>query len=203
MKEVLLDKITNWTQESADAFYDYKLVNCGESKKYIWQEDSQGMFLVKDTAAFYFNTNGTIYKITKWSDDQEWKNFQELFENNTDLLLEKPIYFEKINDEFNYTVVERPGGTLGTTFFELFLSEKIDNDIINKFIDSVSLLISRMPETCPLPPKPVLINNNICWTDFKYWKYTKQEFVQHFFAMLERISDSKTLLNKAKEQWTI
>lgn len=197
MKEILIDKIKNWTIESAEKFHDYKFRDIGEDRKYLWSRDAEGIFLWKDIKAVYFHKSGTIHKMSIWSKIEFWKYHEILFdavENDISCRIERPIHYEYINEvEMEYSIVQRPGSNLGEGFLEKLMRDDINQTDILDSIEENFILFNHLKNinkkyNCPFPYPPKQFENNSgkFWGDFKYWKYSEEDYVKNYLVGVER-----------------
>lgn len=225
MKESLIDKITSWTEEKANVFHKFALLAADEDRKYIWERDEEGIFLWKDINAIYFHKSGIIHKLSGWSNKEFWKYHKILFEelkNNLECRIEQPIYYEYIEYvNMGYSIVQRPGSSLGDGFLEKIMSEKINQDTILASIEENFILFQNLKNInkkygCPFPYPPKQFENDSgkFWGDFKYWKYSEEDYKKNYLVGVERFLpvlienyniplNTKLILEKIKTVWTM
>jgi hypothetical protein len=198
MKNELIKKLQDWTQEKADDFHNHRFLDIGEDNKYIWEKTEDGFFLWKDINALFFSQDGKIYKLSSWSTDISWDYFVKTYDNKpTSIRMEIPLHYEKINDlNMGYSIVQRPGNQQGSSFIELIFENRITTDFIIELIenymnlrDYFKILNQTYGVKFPFPPKLFVDNDGFFWADFKYWKYKENDFVKFFFIGLERYLD--------------
>jgi hypothetical protein len=197
MKEKLVEKIRHWSKEKADAFHKNKFINVGEDGNYLWERSDRGIFLWKDTNAIFFDYKGLVYKLSVWSFRDYWKCHESLYKeinrSNT-CRIEEPIYYEYVQDlDMGYSVVKRPGNQIGNGFLELFMMNRIDESTVLRSIDEFYELFLHIKNlhkiyNCPYPfvPKQFEDSQGRFWGDFKYWKYSEQEFRTNYIDSMNR-----------------
>lgn len=188
MKQILLDRLTNWTQQKADTFHKNAFVDDpNEDFKYIWEKHTHGWLLYRDVDAKFFSDSGTIYKISKMSNITDWELHKKLY-NITTIAIEEPVHYEELG-KYSFTIVQRPNNELGESFSESIVLGKIDKEYIISMIESHKELFKNMDELkiYPVPPKWCTTANGGFWSDFKYWKYTKKEYIKFYEHMVDKM----------------
>jgi hypothetical protein len=190
MKQILLERLNSWTQQNADAFHKNAFVgHPDEDFKYIWEKHTNGWLLYRDTDAKFFSDSGTIYKLSKISNINDWISHEKLYSVTT-VAMEKPVHYEDF-DEYNFTIVQRPNNQLGESFSESMLLGKVNKGYVVSMIDSHKELFNaiKISNKYPVPPKWCLNSNGGFWTDFKYWKYTEAEYITFYEHMINKMCD--------------
>lgn len=197
MKKYLVEQITSWSEAQADAFHRFSLKNSDEDRKYIWIERPEGILLYKDVNAVFFHKSGEVHKLSVWSNQIFWNYHCRLFDElsvNATCLIEEPKYFEYIKElNMGYSIVIRPGGELGYGMIERALSNDLTQTDIEENIDSIAVLLQSLDQLnkkyeipYPFPPKQFANSTHKFWADFKYWKYTKQQFIENYQLAYKR-----------------
>lgn len=214
MKERLVEKIRQWSREKANAFHNNKFVNAGEDGNYLWEKTSHGVFLWKDTNAIFFDQNGLIYKLSIWAFRDYWKCHEALYteiKQSKSCRIEEPIYYEYISElDMGYSIVKRPGNQLGNGFLEFFMMNQItENTVLRSIHEFYELFLHiqtvHKKYNCPYPfvPKQFEDSEGRFWGDFKYWKYSEQEFRNNYVDSMNRFllvldNDRDISLNRVK-----
>lgn len=234
MLDDLIKKLISWNQLDADIFYNnsydnfyqqFGYNNCDEGK-YLWDITNNGTFLWRNVTAIFFHNNGTIYKLTKWWNDNDWNLHNRLYEevfNDELCIIEIPIFksiIEINGDKLMYTIVQRPDNMLGNNMFINFLNDKIDTEYFLNTVEKTSILLNHFNNlhkkyNCYFPSVIPKLGNNTnrdFWYDFKQWNMTLREHYDYQFLMLNKtlnrshsmfnISvDNNKIYNKAKKEW--
>ena len=189
---LLEDTISNWTREKADAFHNYAFVgHPSEDVTYIWEKLDNGWLLYRDIDAKLFTFDGAVHKLAKNTRDHDWESHVALFEN-TSAPIEIPIEYKNLG-EFKYSVVQRPNNELGKPLSETIISGKLNEEYLTNVIDRHKQLfkdVSDLGKGFPVPPKWYDDSVLGFWADFKYWKYTRDEYITHYTMMIDKLIDN-------------
>lgn len=227
MIDDLLNKILSWTPQHADTFYN-NLPRDTEFGKFLWETTETGTFLYSDSAATFFHNNGTIFKLTcrYFNLKDDWDLHCKLYSQvllNKNCQIEIPLHGEMItfkNQQWMYTVVQRPENQYGVSLFDDMLIGNIDTNYLSVWIDDASIMFNELillhhQTGCNLPrvfPKRIKTSNGIAWVDFKRWDYSYEEFITMHTAIFYRTLlkfesqnkiylDKARLLNKVRTKW--
>jgi hypothetical protein len=228
MLEILKSKIITWTQEDADKFHNYKFMNYGMHGEYLWDCTQDGTFLWRNVTAQFFHNNGSIYKLTKIFTRNDWELHNKLYDRISsinDCKIDIPItcsYHTINNENWMYSVVNRPFNTLGDDLLIKILREGLTTDVLLDRVEKITTLLNHFNHmadvyNCNFPyaiPKMVFHNNDMCWVDFKNWCIPFETYVQNNITFLYRslfmlesthnvTLNKKQIMDAARIQWKI
>lgn len=141
MKEILFNKINEWTAEKALKFHGGTEL----SIDYIWEwnDDETGVYLTSPAGAFYMdNRAGIVYRLHSRHSPNDYDVLSALSRINVDtttgIRFDQPVdhsILVRNNVEFEYTVYHRPNREIGAPFVELFRDSSNIEEHLLKYIN--------------------------------------------------------------------
>jgi len=195
VSKLLVYKAESWSVKKAQEFHNNSFPgHPSEDLKYIWESHGNDWLLYRDSDAKLFANNGVIYKVSTMSRKEDWEAHRALFDI-TSIPIEIPIKYEDLG-KFKYTVVQRPYNVLGISLSETVVSGNLDENYLRRMVDNHKLLfkdLSKLGKGYPIPPKWCDSDVTGFWTDFKYWKYSKEEYVEFYTCSINKILENFNL----------
>lgn len=190
MKEILFNKINEWTAEKALEFH-------GGTELFIdyiweWNDDETGVYLTSPAGAFYMdNRAGIVYRLHSRHSPNDYNILSALSRINVDtttgIRFDQPVdhsILVRNNVEFEYTVYHRPNRELGAPFVELFGDSSNIEEHLLKYInftkDTIELFLDlnvNFPIVGLTTAQISIDKIGMFWTNLKNFDLSYEEFL--------------------------
>jgi hypothetical protein len=208
-KQLCIDKIINWTIDSANEYHNNTAFPVGKKNNkslfedtanyYCTWRDSNCVIVDKETAKVYkLCTQHMYYK-------NDWEKYVALHTIGciTGVRTDVPLHHEFLEyfnphannlETWEYSIVQRPNAELGRFFIEDVLSGSITDDYFIQFVDDSFILLHAIKQVNDIFNSGVPSNVSIFrrihdsvgpfWIDCKRWKYSYEQQHARFIKMI-------------------
>lgn len=219
MRDLLLSYVTNTTIEDFDNFTKMPVIT--DTSRYIWKTMNDGVLLISSSdKVLYLTNDGYVHKLTTIFTPQDFVNHNKLLSIANNIRMDIPISQETIDSnhkKYCYSVVKRPGGQPGISFWQDLANKVITVDYIKQYIDETTELLTVLKSMNTLVPivgfsmdKRMRDDKGFFWGDFKMWTVDMDRCVnktltvfREYMYLLERseYQGLAGLVEMADEKW--
>lgn len=197
MKTILIEKYKLWTSERCDNFHN-NVIRDDIEGKYVWESDSNGVFLIRNSGCHYLTHDGKIYILTMVGNDSDFANHVKLYNQITSCRIDIPIVcetFQMNSCRFFYKEFIRPNGEFGRDYHLDIFDNKVDDKYFLQYvIDSATIMAELRKFDGPLPKvgmspfKRMHDSKGVFFSDFKDWSVDYDQYVKTSLQTLEIVT---------------